>query len=166
MARRQKKKPPRVYHQSVGPLPLKIASQFLGQLLVFSDASRKIHGGLAAVLFAETESVPLIATQRVELIDSNQLELMAALFALQQAATHFPGQQFTLFSDNIDTVIRLNLAKTQGLAVDPDLTKIWPTLDLEKTLPLASFRWIKGHASCRGNTLADENARKAAESFE
>ena len=162
MARRLKKKPVRLIYQSVGPLPLKITSQHLGQLLVFSDASRKSQGGLAAVLFAETESVPLVATQSVALADSNTLELMAALFALQQAADHFPGRQLTLFSDNQDAIFRLNQAKEKGVVADPDLAKMQPTLDFEKSLALASFRWIKGHASCRGNTLADEYARKSA----
>lgn len=165
MARRRKKKSPPLIHQSVGPLPVKIASLYLGQALVFSDASRKNHGGLAAVLFAASETAPLILTRCVDLIDSNQLELMAALFALQQTATHFPGQQFTLFSDNTDAVLRLNRAKALGPAADPALAKIWPGLDLENSLRLASFRWIRGHASCRGNTLADEYARKSAESL-
>lgn len=161
MTRKPKKKLPPVY-QSVGPLPLKLASQYLDQLLVFSDASRKTHGGLAAVLFGDADAEPLVATRSVPLTGSNELELMAALFALGQAAENFPGRQFALFSDNQDAVIRLNLAKAQGIVQDPDLANILPALDLEKSLALATIRWIKGHASCRGNTLADQYAGKSA----
>lgn len=162
MTRKSKKKPPPVY-QSVGPLPLKFASQYVDQLLVFSDASRKTHGGLAAVLFGDADAEPMVATRSVPLAGSNELELMAALFALRQAAENFPGRQLALFSDNQDAVIRLNLAKVEGIGQDPDLAKILPALDLEKSLALATIRWIKGHASCRGNTLADQYAGKSAD---
>jgi ribonuclease HI len=162
MPKRRKKKLLRVLHQSTGPLPLRLADRFAGQLLIFCDASKKRHGGLAAVLFAGDEQPPVTASQTVPAIGSNELELQAALFALLQAARHFPGRPFTLFTDNTDTAIRLSRVQVLGLAHDPDLVAMLPELDLAEGLAHASIHWLKGHSSCRGNTLADELAGAAA----
>ncbi|WP_265945097.1 RNase H family protein [Dechloromonas sp. A34] len=166
MPRRRKKKPVRIIHQSVGPLPLRLAARFVDQLLVFSDASQKRHGGLAAVLFADPDAVPLIATRTMAPIGSNELELEAALFGLEQARDHFPGQALTLFSDNLDTVTRLSLSRSRslglGLGQDPELAAMLAARDVTAMLERSTFCWVPGHASCRGNTLADQHAAAAA----
>lgn len=162
MAKRRKKKIERVIHLSAGPLPARLAERFIGQPLIFCDASQLRHGGLAAVLFAHDAADPVMATRTVPVIGSNELELQAAIFALEQAGQHFPEQPLTLFSDNQDAVTRLNLAKTAGLAQDPELSGTFPTLDLGALLANASICWIKGHSACRGNALADQHARSAA----
>ena len=117
MPRRRKKKIVRVIHPSAGPLPLRLAPLHVGELLVFSDASQKRHGGLAAVLFDKPDGEPRVSTRSVALTGSNELELQAALFALAQAQQHFPARPLALFSDNQDAVARLNRGKTDGLAL-------------------------------------------------
>jgi len=160
--KKPKKKNVHEITQSTGPLPLKIAGQYDGLLLVFSDASAKGHGGLAAVLFDEPESEPIVVTRTVPSIGSNEMELQAALFGLLQAERLFPHRQLALFTDNSDAAIRLIRAKEQGLDQDQALAHLLPALDIRKSLAQASIRWIKGHSSCRGNTLADTYARNAA----
>ena len=162
MAKRRKKKIERVIHLSAGPLPLRLAERFIEHRLIFSDASQLRHGGLAAVLFAHPDSAALIATRTVAVTGSNELELQAAVFGLEQANRHFPGEPAVLFSDNQDAVSRLNLAKTLGLAQDPELTGLFAGLDFGALLANAHIFWIKGHSSCRGNALADQHARIAA----
>lgn len=162
MAKRRKKKAARIIHLSAGPLPAKLAARFAGCPLVFSDASRLRHGGLAAVLFADDSSEPTIAARSVALAGSNELELLAALFALAEARRRFPGQACALFSDNRDAVDRLNRAKTAGLTPDPALAALPEAAGLDLILATASIHWIPGHASYRGNALADEQARLAA----
>lgn len=162
MAKRRKKKVERTIHLSAGPLPVRLADHFSTCRLIFSDASQQQHGGLAAVLFEHADSEPLVSTRTVPIIGSNELELQAAVFALEQASLHFPEQAVTLFSDNQDAITRLNQAKTLGPAQDPELTRMFSTLDLVALLANASLRWIKGHSTCRGNALADAHARAAA----
>lgn len=162
MAKRRKKKPARPIHLSAGPLPLRLAARFADCRLVFSDASQLRHGGLAAVLFAEADSEPLVATRRVALIGSNELELQAALLGLEQASLHFPGQPVALFSDNQDAVTRLGRAKALGLAQDNVLATRFAGLDIATLLADASICWVPGHSACRGNALADRHARLAA----
>lgn len=162
MARRRKKKTVRIIPLSAGPLPAKLAVRFADRPLVFCDASRLQHGGLAAVLFADEHGEPATASRRVALAGSNELELQAALFALSEARRHFPDRPFALFSDNRDAVDRLNRAKTAGLAQDPALAALLATADLAPLLAAVDICWVPGHASCRGNALADEGARMAA----
>jgi ribonuclease HI len=162
MARRRKKKPVRVIYQSHGPLPARLASRFEGQLLVFSDASRRRHGGLAAVLFPAGTEQPIIRTCTVALAGSNELELQAVLFGLAQVKAHFPGRSFALFSDNQDAVLRLSQARALGFVGDPALSGMFEAAGLARKLDHASFHWVKAHASCRGNTLADFHAAAAA----
>ena len=162
MRKKLKKNAVRVIPQSAGPLPLKFASQYEGVVLVFSDASIKTHGGMAAVLFGKPESDPIVVTRTVPSIGSNELELQAALFGLLQAEQMFPDRHLALFTDNSDAAIRLTRAKELGLGQDKALAQIMPALDINKSLARASFRWLKGHSSCRGNTLADKYARDAA----
>jgi len=162
MPRKRKKKIVRIIHPSEGPLPLRLAPLYVGQLLVFSDASQKRHGGLAAVLFATPKSEAVVRTRTVDIIGSNELELQATLFALEQARDLFPNQALAVFSDNQDAVSRLNRGKTRGLDQDPELLHMLGQLDLVETLTNASVCWIKGHSSCRGNILADEHAAAAA----
>lgn len=162
MAKRRKKKIERVIHLSAGPLPQRLAERFTDCRLIFSDASQLRHGGLAAILFEHPDSEPLVATRSVALTGSNELELQAAVFALEQADQHFPNQLSTLFSDNLDAVNRLNLAKAQGLAQDPELAETFATQNLGALLANTRLVWIKGHSTCRGNALADQNARMAA----
>jgi ribonuclease HI len=162
MPKRRKKKIVRIIHQSAGPLPLRLAAQYADHLLVFSDASQKRHGGLAAVLFDNPESEPLVSTRTVTIIGSNELELQAALFALAQAQQHFPGRQLALFSDNQDAVIRLARTQEKGSAQDPELLQMLAENGISSLLENATICWIKGHSTCRGNTLADIHAAEAA----
>lgn len=163
MPRKRKKKTVRVIYQSAGPLPLRFASQFADRLLVFSDASIRRQGGLAAVLFGDADGTPLVATRSVPPAGSNELELQAALFALQQAHQHFPGRQLALFSDNRDAVSRLSRGRERGLLDDPGLVGMLGEHGIPDGLAQASIHWIKSHATCRGNTLADQHAGMAAE---
>lgn len=162
MPKRRKKKTVRVIHPSASPLPVRLAPLYAGHVQVFSDASQKRHGGLAAVLFATPDCEALVRTRTVAVIGSNELELQATLFALEQARQIFPDQAIALFSDNQDAVSRLNRGKTQGLDQDPALQEMLAALDLVDTLAHASICWIKGHGSCRGNILADQHAAEAA----
>ena len=162
MPRRRKKKILRVIHESEGPLSRRLSSRFVGCRLVFSDASQKRQGGLAAVLFDPQQSEPLVATRSVPLVGSNELELQAALFALALACRHFLGQTFVLFSDNQDAIVRLDRAKVHGLAQDPALARMLTALEISTVFEFASVCWVQGHAGCRGNTLADFHARAAA----
>jgi len=162
MAKRRKKKTERVIHLSAGPLPPRLAERHANGPLVFSDASQLRHGGLAAVLFADAGSEALVATATVPAIGSNELELQAALFALEQADLHFPGQPVALFSDNLDAVNRLAQAKALGMAQDAALVERFPGLDIDALLLNASVCWVQGHGRCRGNVLADSHARAAA----
>jgi ribonuclease HI len=162
MPRRRKKKTVRIIHPSVSPLPLRLAPLYAGHLQVFSDASQKRHGGLAAILFATPDSEAIARTRTVAITGSNELELQAAFFALEQARLLFPGQPLALFLDNQDAVSRLNRGKTQGLDQDAELLHMLGALDLIETLANASICWIKGHGSCRGNILADQHAAEAA----
>lgn len=162
MPRKRKKKSVAVIRLSDGALPLRFAGQFADRLLVFSDASRKRHGGLAAVLFDDPDGAPLVSTQTVPPIGSNELELQAVLFALGQARQHFPERPLALFSDNRDAVDRLRRAQTLGLAQDPALGEMLAARGIPAELAAASFCWIRSHAYCRGNTLADQHAAQAA----
>ncbi len=162
MPKRRKKKVVRAVHPSASPLPARLALLYAGQLQVFSDASQKQHGGLAAILFAAPDSEAQVRTQTVPVIGSNELELQAAVFALEQARLLFPGRPLALFSDNQDAVIRLNRGKTKGLDQDPGLRQMLGTPDLVATLADATIVWIKGHGSCRGNILADRHAAEAS----
>lgn len=156
MAKRKRKQPEPAIHLSAGPLPERLMPQFTGLPLVFTDASRLRHGGLAAVLYVTTDAEPVVERRSVPLDGSNELELAALLFGLEQAARQFPAQRFALFSDNQDAITRLIRAQTLGLAQDAALG------DIASSLPWASFHWIKGHGRCRGNAVADAQARIAA----
>ena len=162
MPRRRKKTVPPTIHLSAGPLPLRLSERFAGHLLVFSDASQRRQGGLAAVIFSDSASEPLVATCSVPLTGSNELELQAALFALQQARQHFPERPAALFSDNQDAVLRLNRAIEQGLAQAPELAQMLGNHDIDTALNNMVVHWIKGHSTCRGNALADQHAATAA----
>ena len=146
MARRQKKIVRPVF-LSAGPLPEKLALQFTGLLLVFCDASRRRHGGLAVVIYDQPGGQVRISQRTVALGGSNELELAAAQFALDEVETHFPGRPFALFSDNSDAIECLKRIQVAGGAA---------------RLAKARLQWIKGHATCRGNALADQYAAVAA----
>lgn len=161
MSRRRKKKPARLIPLSSGPLPLKFAGQFAACPLVFSDASRQEHGGLATVIYTSADLGPQILTRTVPAIGSNELELQAALMALDHMTRHFPGQAFALFSDNLDTVNRLCRLKIQCLP-DAIITAHQAADALPLALNQATIIWIPGHAACRGNAVADLYARLAA----
>lgn len=159
MAKRRKPKRQRLVYPSPGPLPARLAERFADRLLVFSDASRRIRGGLAAVFFASHEDEPLILTRSVAPAGSNELELQAAVFALQQAREHFPERLPALFSDNRDTVTRLQRALELGLSRDEELARLLGA----DALPAGTLvTWIRSHATCRGNLLADQHAALAA----
>jgi ribonuclease HI len=162
MVKRRKKKAAPLIHLSVGPLPPRLAEHHAGCRLIFSDASQLRHGGLAAVLFADADSEAQVATRSVPVIGSNELELQAALFALEEVGRHFPGQPAALFSDNLDAVTRLGRAKAQGSAQDGALIERFPGLDIDALLLMVDVCWIPGHGRCRGNALADLHARSAA----
>lgn len=164
MPKRRKKKPARIIQPSAGPLPNRLSGQFTGKLLVFSDASRRKNGGLAAVLYPDSDAGPWIATRSVAPTGSNELELQAALFALQEARQNFPERQIALFSDNRDCVLRLQEALAQDPAEDAELAAMLAERAI--SLPMAGLlvTWVKSHATCRGNLLADRYAAAAAES--
>lgn len=161
MARRKKKKATRVIHLSAGPLPARFSEIGAGRCLVFSDASRQQHGGLAVVLYPVDCGAARVITRSVAVDGSNELELSAALLALEQAAEHFPGVPLALFSDNQDAVLRLNRALTLGLAQDHELAARLPGASGISAVDTI-IRWIPGHSSCRGNAEADHHARQAA----
>ncbi len=162
MPKRRPKKKDRLLYPSVGPLPAKYAGRFAGHVLVFSDASEKRHGGQAAVIFADPAGEPEISSRTTTLIGSNEQELQAALFALQLAGNRFPEARLALFSDNLDAVNRLQRAKMLGLADDGELAQMLAGLDSAPLLERAEISWIKAHATCRGNRLADQHAALAA----
>lgn len=164
MPRRRKKKIVRLIHPSPGPLPARRSEEFSGKLLVFSDASRRKTGGLAAVLFPDPDGEAWIATRSVALTGSNELELQAALFAVQQARQAFPERALALFSDNHDAVLRLSRALEHGLNQDTELASMLAERAIATPLANMVVCWIKGHATCRGNLLADRYAAEAAES--
>ncbi len=153
MARRRKKKIIRPVYLSADPLPLKLAAQFAGLLQVFSDASQGRHGGLAAVLFDAPGAEPLISKRTVALTGSNELEFQAAVFALQEALRCYPGRPLALFSDNSNAIERLKCAQISASEADAALRPL---------LGGVTLCWIKGHATCRGNALADRCAVEAA----
>lgn len=162
MARRRKKNDLKTIQLSFGPLPQKLATHYAGQRMVFCDASLKSHGGLAAVLFADEFSEPLTFSRTVPPSGSNALELAAALFALGESCREFPDQPVTLFSDNLVAVTRLTKALAEGLSGDPELAILLANYAIY-SLPVATrYQWIPGHATCRGNALADELAGLAA----
>lgn len=162
MAKRRKKKVERIVHLSPGPLPERLLLRFPDHGLVFTDASRLRHGGLAAILYRTADAEPEIITCSVAPIGSNELELQAALFGLEQAARLFAGQRFALFSDNLDAITRLTDCKQRGIAADKKLLSLFPTGDIDSLLQHATPSWIPGHGRCRGNALADLHARAAA----
>ena len=162
MAKKRKKKTLRVIYQSLGPLPLRLAEKYAGQALVFSDASAKRQGGLAAVLFSDPLAEAVVATQTVPLDASNALEFQAVLFALAQAAIHFSGRPFALLTDNQDAAERLKRAQLLGLGQDAELAENVTRLGIAEAFTQASIGWVKGHSNCRGNTLADQYAGEAA----
>ena len=162
MSKRRKKQASPVTHLSSGPLPVRLMPGFGDLPLVFTDASRLRHGGLSVVLYADAASEPLAFARCVPLDGSNELELRAAVFGLEQADRLYPGLAFALFSDNIDAIKRLARAKALGSARDAELGERFPGLPLDAWLAQANLNWIKGHGACRGNALADAQARAAA----
>ncbi len=162
MAKRKKKKPERIIHLSAGPLPARLALRFANQALLFTDASRLRQGGLGAALYRTSDEAAQTFTRSVALTGSNELELQAAVFGLQQAARCIPGMPFALFSDNQDAVVCLVRAKQLGAARDEQLGRLFPDANLDALLQHAAPNWIPGHGTCRGNALADLLARRAA----
>lgn len=161
MARRKKKPAKRIIHLSTDPLPARFSETATGRCLAFSDASRQQRGGLAVVFYPVDGSAARVVTRSVASEGSNELELRAALLALEQAAVHFPGVPLALFSDNQDAILRLNRALTLGLAQDPELASRLPDATAISAVD-TMIRWIPGHSSCRGNAEADRHARQAA----
>lgn len=162
MAKRRKKKIGRSIHLSAGALPERLALRFADRALVFTDASRLRHGGLAAIIYRTADATPEIFTRSVPLDGSNELELQAALFGLEQAALRLPGQAFALFSDNQDAIVCLTRAKQPGALQDEQLGRRFPDANLHALLQHAAPSWVQGHGRCRGNALADWHARLAA----
>lgn len=162
MAKRRTKKAAGTIHLSTGPLPERLAVRFPGHGLVFTDASRLRHGGLAVIIYPCANAAPEIVTRSVALDGSNELEMQAAIFGLQQAALRLPGLPFALFSDNQDAVVRLSRVKAMGAAQDLALRERFPEINLDAGLKHATPCWVQGHGRCRGNALADGHARLAA----
>ena len=162
MSKRRKKQAAPVRHLSTAPLPARLMPGFSDLPLVFTDASRLRHGGLSAVLYADAAGEPLTFARSVPLEGSNELELGAAVFGLEQADRLYPGMAFALFSDNLDAIRRLSRAKMLGCALDTELGERFPGQPLDAWLAQANLNWIKGHGACRGNALADAQARAAA----
>ncbi len=162
MSKKRKKKVVRTIYPSPGALPPRLLGEYAGCRLVFSDASRQHHGGLAAVLFADNEGEPQVATRRVAPVGSNELELLAAIFALAEADKCFAGEPLALFSDNQPAIQRLSHAWAGGIADDDELATLLASHSLVIAGVNAAFRWVPGHGTCRGNLLADFHARAAA----
>ncbi|HLO63567.1 MAG TPA: RNase H family protein [Azonexus sp.] len=162
MAKRRKKKVERIVHLSLGPLPERLLLRFPEHGLLFTDASRLRHGGLAAILYRTAEAEPEIVTRSVPPIGSNELELHAAIFGLEQAARLLTGQRLAFFSDNQDAITRLARCKQLGVVQDEQLAALFPGRDIDALLQHATPNWIPGHGRCRGNALADQQARVAA----
>lgn len=162
MAKRRKTKQAHIIHLSVGPLTERLAPRFAHQALLFTDASRLRHGGLAAVLYRMADAPMQAFTHSVALTGSNELELQAAVFGLQQAFRNIPGIPFGLFSDNQDAISRLSRAKRLGAMQDSELGRRFPEADLDALLLHATPHWVPGHGRCRGNAQADQYARLAA----
>jgi len=162
VSKRRKKQAAPVRHLSTAPLPARLMPGFSDLPLVFTDASRLRHGGLSAVLYADAAGEPLTFARSVPLDGSNELELRAAVFGLEQADRLYPGMAFALFSDNLDAIRRLSRAKMLGCALDTELGERFPGQPLDAWLAQANLNWIKGHGTCRGNALADAQARAAA----
>jgi ribonuclease HI len=164
MGRRHKKKiSASPTYVSLGALPDRLLNQVQDQRLIFTDASLQHHGGLAAVLFESNASEPEIVSATVPPLGSNQLEFQALLFGLTAGHRHFSGQPFVLFSDNHDAVVRIQTAISRGLQHDPGVSALAHSLGFPTVLESFSVRWIKSHATSRGNQLADLHARKAAQ---
>lgn len=163
MARRRNRKPAAPIHLSAGPLPDRLMADFAGCRLLFTDASRLRHGGLSVVLYADTASEPAVLTRSVALDGSNQLEMQAAVFGLEQASRLYPGQSLALFSDNRDALTWLATIQLSP-AGGPDEwgAAHFPGSDLRALLAHTTLHWVKGHGRCRGNALADRHARLAA----
>lgn len=162
MSRRRRKNTTPVIHLSAGPLPEHKLQEFADLMLVFTDASRLRHGGLAAVIYPAADAEPETFTRTVALTGSNELELAAALFGLELTARHFPGRPFVLFSDNQDAIAWLTRAQAGESQQTNTQTGTPP--ELAAWLAPGRLQWIKGHSRCRGNALADEHARLAANS--
>lgn len=160
---RKKKKPLRVIYPSAGPLPARIAALFDDKVLVFSDASLKKMGGLSAVFFQNHESSPQIFTRSVTATGSNELELQALVFAVQQSERLFSGSKRAFFSDNQDAVERIKQMQN-GIEVT-QLKQMFGQISPNLNPQEITFHWIKAHGTCRGNLIADEQARLAAESL-
>jgi ribonuclease HI len=139
-----------------------MADRFADCRLIFCDASLKRHGGLAAIVFPSADGEPMVSTLTVAVTGSNELELQAALFGLQQGQLHFPGEPVVLFSDNRDAVDRLGRAKSLGLDQDPALAAMFEALGITAILDRATPCWVQAHSTCRGNALADQHASAAA----
>ena len=164
MARRRNRKPTAPIHLSAGPLPDRLMADFAGCRLLFTDASRLRHGGLSVVLYADTASEPAVFTRSVALDGSNQLEMQAAVFGLEQASRLYPGQSLALFSDNRDALAWLAAIQSSPASGPGEFGAAagLPGSDLHALLAHATLHWIKGHGRCRGNALADRHARLAA----
>lgn len=144
-------------------LPDHLAEKFNGRIWLFTDASVKTRGGMAAVLHHPQDAVPRMHSETVVRDASHALELKAALFGLEYAQRHYPEEPVVLFSDNQGAIERLARAKHEGLAQDRELQTMVTCSGLIELLRKADFQWIKGHGKCGGNAMADRQARAAAE---
>jgi len=162
MPRTKKKRKVELY-LSVGPLPDKYADQYRDHLLVFCDASKKRYGGLAAVLFDGFGAEPEISTSTIAPSGSNGLELQAVILGLQLAEQRYPGRSLVLFTDNQDAVSRLTRKKALGVDHDAPLSLMLEEHGIANVLGRSEICWIKSHWTSRGNALADQYARKAAD---
>jgi ribonuclease HI len=144
-------------------LPDHLAERFNGRIWLFTDASVKTRGGMAAVLHHPQDAIPIMHGETVARDASHALELKAALFGLEYAQRHYPEEPVVLFSDNRGAIERLARAKHEGLAQDRELQTMVACSGLIGLLPKADFQWIKGHGKCGGNAMADRQARAAAD---
>ena len=69
----------------------------------------------------------------------------------------------SLASDNQDAISRLTRCKQRGALQDEQLSALFPRHDIDALLEHATPSWIPGHGRCRGNALADQHARLAAD---
>jgi ribonuclease HI len=143
-------------------LPNHLVEQFRGRIWLFTDASVRTRGGLAAVLHHPQEAAPRIRSDAVARGPSHALELRAALFGLEHAQRQYPDEPLVLFSDSQGAVERLTRAKQEGLSQDLELESMMKSSGLSELLSRADFQWIKGHGKCGGNAMADQHARAAA----
>lgn len=145
-------------------VPANLRAEVNTGLQIFTDGSCRDSGGLGAVIMHPDLPKPKLCKSTTITDDSHTIEFRAALFGLKSAIREFPKEEMSLFLDNQGVVALLRRLKEGELSVkhlSPKLRK-FIDFDLCHTLGKTSIFWVKGHASCEGNRLADRCAGNAS----